>query len=79
MTAPSSVKNASSRMRAPPRSAIAPSSGAARAMTRLPDPLRIPSRNVLTAASVPTLQYCLKKIGKNPAITVVANAELAQS
>jgi hypothetical protein len=34
---------------------------------------------VLTVASTSTLQYCLKKIGKNPAITVVANAELAQS
>ena len=66
-------------MRAPPRSAIAPSSGAASAITRLPSPLSIPSRNVLTAASVPTLQYCLKKTGKNPAMTVVANAELAQS
>jgi hypothetical protein len=34
---------------------------------------------VLTAASPPALQYCLKNTGKNPAITVVANAEFAQS
>ena len=30
-----------------------------------------PSRSVLRAASASELQYCLKKIGKNPAITVV--------
>jgi ethanolamine utilization protein EutP (predicted NTPase) len=29
--------------------------------------------------SAPTLQNCLKKMGKKPAITVVAKAELAQS
>ena len=34
---------------------------------------------MLSVASAPALQYCLKKSGKNPAITVVANAELAQS
>jgi hypothetical protein len=35
--------------------------------------------NVLVLAGVPALQYCLKKTGKNPAITVVAKAESAQS
>ncbi len=79
MAAPSSVKNTSNRTRTPPRSAIAPRIGAASAITRLPSPLTTPSRKVLTEASVPTLQYCLKKIGKKPAITVVANAEFAQS
>ena len=38
-----------------------------------------PSWAVLTTASDSALQYCLKKTGKNPAITVVANTELAQS
>jgi hypothetical protein len=34
---------------------------------------------VLSVAATPAFQYCLKKTGKNPAITVVAKAELAQS
>jgi hypothetical protein len=38
-----------------------------------------PSWAVLTLTSAPALQNCLKKIGKNPAITVVAKAEFAQS
>ena len=42
-------------------------------------PFRSPRRKVLTDASAPVLQYCLKKTGKKPAMTVVANAELAQS
>jgi hypothetical protein len=58
---------------------MAPRSGAESATTRLPAPFSSPRRNVLTAASVPTLQYCLKNTGKKPAITVVANAEFAQS
>jgi len=41
--------------------------------------LAIPRRAVLVFTSVPKLQYCLKKIGKNPAMTVVAKAEFAQS
>jgi hypothetical protein len=39
----------------------------------------MPRRNVLTVAAVPSLQYCLKKTGKKPAMTVVANDEFAQS
>ena len=39
----------------------------------------MPSCAVLTEASAPALQNCLKKTGKKPAMTVVANAELAQS
>ena len=42
-------------------------------------PFARPSRKVLTDASAPALQYCLKKTGKKPAMTVVAKAELAQS
>jgi len=38
-----------------------------------------PSLAVLTVVSAPTLQNCLKKTGKNPAMTAVAKAELAQS
>ena len=38
-----------------------------------------PSRAVLTTASEPAFQYSLKKTGKNPAMTVVANTEFAQS
>jgi hypothetical protein len=41
--------------------------------------LAIPSRKVLTAGSTPAFQYSLKNRGKNPAMTVVANAEFAQS
>jgi hypothetical protein len=38
-----------------------------------------PSRKVLSVAGMPVAQYDLKKTGKNPAMTVVAKAELAQS
>ena len=38
-----------------------------------------PSCAVLVTASDPALQYSLKNTGKNPAITVVAKTELAQS
>ena len=38
-----------------------------------------PSRAVETVASTPWDQYFLKNMGKNPAMTVVAKAELAQS
>src|SRR5690606_380898 len=69
----------SRRKRVPPRSAIAPSSGANTAMARLARPLARPKRKVLTVGSAPTLQYCLKNTGKKPAMTVVAKAELAQS
>ena len=39
----------------------------------------IPKQKVLTDKFSGLDQYCAKKIGKNPAITVVAKAELAQS
>jgi len=39
----------------------------------------MPSLEVLTLASTPLLQYCLKNNGKKPAMTVVAKAELAKS
>jgi hypothetical protein len=34
---------------------------------------------VLSVLAKPALQYCLKNIGKKPANTVTAKAELAQS
>jgi hypothetical protein len=34
---------------------------------------------VVSDPSTPELQNCRKKVGKNPAITVVAKAELPQS
>ena len=58
---------------------MAPSTGANIATTRLATEFPRPSCAVLTLGSVPWLQYCLKKSGKNPAMTVVAKAELAQS
>jgi hypothetical protein len=48
-------------------------------MHRLATPLVNPRRKVLSVAATPAFQYCLKNIGKNPAMTVVANAEFAQS
>ncbi len=77
--APSTVHISSSRTRELLRSAIAPSTGASSATIRLAMPLVTPSRNVLSVATTPAFQYCLKKTGKKPAITVVANAEFAQS
>jgi len=41
--------------------------------------LAMPSRAVLTTASVPWEHQVLKNTGKNPAMTVVAKAELAKS
>ena len=38
-----------------------------------------PKRKVLVVAATLTFQYFLKNTGKNPAMTVVAKAELAQS
>ena len=62
-----------------PLSAMAPNTGAQRATAIPAMEFASPSRAVLIVVSAPTLQNCLKKIGKNPAITVVAKAELAQS
>ena len=53
--------------------------GADRATVILAIEFAKPSLAVLTVVSAPTLQNSLKKIGKNPAMTVVAKAELAQS
>jgi len=53
--------------------------GANRATKIPPIEFAIPNLAVLTVTSTPALQYCLKKIGKKPAIIVVAKAELAQS
>ena len=61
------------------RSATAPRTGASSAMAMPASELPSASWAVLRLTSAPSLQYCLKKTGKNPAITVVAKAELAQS
>jgi hypothetical protein len=58
---------------------MAPRNGEKIAMTMLAAETDTPSQNVLEAGSAPALQYSLKKIGKNPAITVVENEEMAQS
>ena len=79
MAMPSAVKAARYFLRAPPLSATAPSTGAATRMKALAMELAKPSCAVLVTASLPTLQYSLKNTGKNPAITVVANTEFAQS
>jgi hypothetical protein len=58
---------------------MAPRKGATSATVIPAKELARPSLAVLKAVSVPALQNCLKKIGKNPAMTVVAKAEFAQS
>ena len=62
-----------------PRSARTPKSGAQSATRRLAVEFPKPRSAVLVLTSVPMLQYFLKNSGKKPAITVVANVELAQS
>src|SRR6201996_7463172 len=79
IAAPNTVNRPSRRTRARPLSAIAPNSGARRATRRLAAPFASPSLKVLCVAGTPAFQNCLKKSGKNPAMTVVANDELAQS
>lgn len=51
---------------------MAPRIGAVRATRRLAIELPNPSSAVLRFTSAPRLQNCLKKMGKNPAMTVVA-------
>src|SRR5258705_1842902 len=58
---------------------MAPRTGERSAMTMLPMELARPNRNVVSVASAPSLQYCFRKSGKKADITVMANAELAQS
>ncbi len=53
--------------------------GEDRATTTLAAAFAVPSRSVLSALPVPAFAYCLKNTGKNPAMTVVENAEFAQS
>ena len=62
-----------------PLSAIAPSTGADNATSTPAMEFASPNLAVLIVVSVPTLQNCLKNTGKNPAMTVVAKAEFAQS
>jgi len=79
MMMPVRAKKTRNRFFAVPLSAMAPSAGDARAMMMPEREFPMPSRAVLTVGSMPAHQYCLKKMGKNPAITVVAKAEFAQS
>jgi hypothetical protein len=58
---------------------MAPSTGAIIATIKLAIAFPNPSWAVLMLTSAPKLQYFLKKTGKNPAMTVVAKAEFAQS
>ena len=75
-----SAKNAiRKRLRAPPRSATAPSAGPRATITRLAIELARPSRKVMSVLASPALQTSRKKIGKKPAIMTVAKAEFAQS
>ena len=76
---PRMAKHARKRLRAVPRSAMAPSTGARMATVTPAREFTNPSRAVLTVGSTPALQTFLKKMGKNPAMTVVAKAEFAQS
>src|ERR1700694_1176224 len=58
---------------------MAPRIGERSAITMLPMELARPNRNVVIVASAPSLQYCFRNSGKNADITVIANAEFAQS
>jgi hypothetical protein len=66
-------------LRVPAWSAIAPRIGESSAIAMPPMELASPSRKVVIVASTPALQYCFRKSGKNADITVMANAEFAQS
>jgi hypothetical protein len=79
LTMPSPAQNSRKALRRPALSATAPNKGASTATMKPATPLAMPSRAVLVVGSTPTLQNFWKNSGKNPAITVVANAELAQS
>ncbi len=79
MATPSARKASRKRLRAPPRSAIAPSTGPKATITRLAMELARPSRKVMVELASPALQTSRKKIGKKPANMTVAKAELAQS
>jgi len=48
-------------------------------MSRLATELITPSQNVDSVGASDAAQYCFKNSGKNPAMTTVAKAELAQS
>ena len=79
ITMPRAVKTPRYFLRAAPPSAMAPRIGAAIRMKTLPIEFANPSCAVLTTGSASALQYSLKKTGKKPAMTVVANTEFAQS
>src|SRR5262245_33217831 len=80
MTIPIVAKNNRNRFLAPPRSAMAPSTGARTATMALAIELAMLRRKVLSVSAVPGgHQKSLRNTGKNTVITVTAKAELAQS
>ncbi len=79
MATPRVANPSRNRLRAPPRSAMAPRTGARRATTTPAVELAMLRRKVLTVSGAPALQNCLLNRGTNPAMTVVAKAEFAQS
>ena len=60
-------------------SASAPKKGANKRIKKPDNEFDIPNKAVLSTSLKLLAQKLLKKIGKNQAITVVANAEFAQS
>src|SRR5688572_5747000 len=76
---PNNVQANRNCLRRPPRSAIAPRMGARIAMMSPATELATPRRDVVAVAETSVLQNFWKNTGKKPAMTVVANAELAQS
>lgn len=62
-----------------PLSAIEPKNGAINATIIEAIEFANPNLAVVSTFETPALQYAPKKIGKKPAITVVAKAEFAQS
>ena len=60
-------------------SARAPKKGAMQTIINPEIEFAVPSHAELSGPDKSSAQKLLKKIGKNPAITVVANAEFAQS
>ena len=76
---PRKAKNISSLFFTDALSAMAPRNGASVATRIEAIELAKPKYHVVTVTSAAVDQYCLKKIGKKPAITVVEKVLFAQS
>ena len=72
MIMPRAAKNRRNCFLTPHVSPIDPRTGAIKAIKMLATELEMPRLKVLLWTSMPLLQNCLKKMGKNPAMTVVA-------